>query len=97
MAQIIYSGAALADLERIAEFLLLQDARAAVARFADIRSAVEVLARHPLIGRRTEGQLRELVISRGRAGYIALYRFDPVFDAVCVLRIRHQSEAGFRD
>ena len=97
MAQVVYSEEALADLERIAEFLLAQDPPTALERFAGIRSAVEVLTRHPLIGRRVEGQLRELVISRGRAGYIALYRFDAPFDLVRVLRVRHQSEAGYRD
>jgi plasmid stabilization system protein ParE len=97
VAQVIYSEAALADLERIAEFLLAHDVTAARARFGDIRSAVEVLSRHPLIGRRAEGELRELVISRGRAGYIALYRFDAVFDLVRILHIRHQNEAGYRD
>jgi plasmid stabilization system protein ParE len=97
VAQVIYSEAALEDLEHIAEFLLAQNPPSALDRFAGIRSAVEVLSRHPLIGRRAEGQLRELVISRGRAGYIALYRFDASLDRVRVLRIRHQSEAGYRD
>jgi plasmid stabilization system protein ParE len=97
VAQVVYSEAALVELERIAEFLLAQDPPTALERFAGIRSAVEVLTRHPLIGRRVEGQLRELVISRGRAGYIALYRFDAPLDLVRVLRVRHQSEAGYRD
>jgi toxin ParE1/3/4 len=39
--------------------------------------------------------LRELLISRGRSGHIALYRYDPGADAVLVLRVRHQREGGF--
>ena len=42
-------------------------------------------------------QLRELVISHGATGYLALYRFDAARALVRILRIRHQREAGFRD
>jgi len=41
--------------------------------------------------------MRELVISRGATGYLALYRFDPAVDAVRILRVRHQHEAGYRE
>ena len=40
---------------------------------------------------------RELVISHGATGYIALYRHDARHDVVRILRIRHQREAGYRD
>ena len=60
-----------------------------------IRSAVENLAAHPLIGRRVHGDIRELVISFGQTGYIALYRFVVPQDEVRVLAIRHQREIGF--
>jgi plasmid stabilization system protein ParE len=39
--------------------------------------------------------LRELVISRGRTGYVALYSFEEDRDAVLILAIRHQREAGY--
>jgi plasmid stabilization system protein ParE len=48
-----------------------------------------------LIGRPLETKLRELVISRGRSGYVALYSFEQVYDAVLILAIRHQREAGY--
>jgi plasmid stabilization system protein ParE len=48
-----------------------------------------------LIGRPVEGSLRELVISQGAAGYVALYRFLATEDRVNILTIRHQREAGF--
>jgi plasmid stabilization system protein ParE len=57
--------------------------------------AVAVLMRHPLIGRPVEFDLRELVISRGRTGYVALYSFEEERDAVLILAIRHQREAGY--
>lgn len=43
----------------------------------------------------TEGDLRELVISCGRTGYIALYRFVVARDEVRILALRHQREIGF--
>jgi plasmid stabilization system protein ParE len=97
MAQVVYSDEALADFERIIEFLLESSSRAASRTLADIRSAIGTLEFHPLIGRRIDDEIRELVISRGRTGYLALYRFDPALDVVRVLRLRHQREAGYRD
>lgn len=97
MAQVVYAAAALADLERLAEFLLQQAPESAPAVLARATDAIEILADHALIGRRVEGELRELVISRAASGYLALYRFDPVRDVVRLLRVRHQREVGYRD
>lgn len=97
MAQVIYGAEALADLERLAEFLLKQAPESAPAVMARVTAAIEILADHPLIGRRVEGELRELVILRGASVCIALYLFDPIRDIVRLLRIRHQREVGFRD
>ena len=41
-------------------------------------------------------RLRELVISYGRTGYVALYRVAARGDRVEILAIRHQREAGYR-
>jgi plasmid stabilization system protein ParE len=60
-----------------------------------IESAVDNLAAHPLVGRRIEGDLRELIISYGHSGYVALYRFVISRDEVRILAIRHQREIGF--
>jgi plasmid stabilization system protein ParE len=97
MAQVIYADEALADFERIVEFLLETSPGAAQQTLDSIRSAIGILEAHPLVGRRVEGHIRELVISHGHTGYLALYRFDQAFDAVRILRIRHQREAGFRE
>ncbi len=95
MARLIYSSQALRDLERLSNFLLDSDPRAAGATLDLIEEAVLVLGRHPLIGRPVESGLHELVISRGRSGYVALYSFEQAHDAVLILAIRHQREAGY--
>lgn len=95
MAQIIYAARALADLDRLTAFLLANDPRAASATAALIIEAVSVLAHHPLIGREVEDDLRELVISRGQSGYVALYGHEPREDVVLILAVRHQREAGY--
>ena len=95
MAKLIYSGQALIDLERLSDFLLGTDPLAATETIGLIEEAVTVLKRHPLIGRPVEFDLRELVISRGRTGYVALYSFEEEHDAILILSIRHQREAGY--
>lgn len=60
-----------------------------------ISEAVDVLERHPEIGRLAEQGLRELVISRGKTGYIALYDYHANDDLVVILAIRAQREAGY--
>ena|ERR1700680_3872308 len=97
MARLIYSARALEDLERLVLFRDEQAPAVAAGAFEAIVDGVNVLAAHPLMGRRVDGGMRELVISRGRTGYLALYRFEPARDLVRVLRIRHQREAGYID
>ena len=95
MARIIYSKTALFDLEKLTDFLLEIDPQVAAETADLIQEAVAVLKRHPLIGRRVETDLRELVISRGKTGYVALYSYESDQDAVLILAIRHQREAGY--
>ncbi len=95
MAKLIYSERAFADLERLTDFLIETDPSAAAETVGLIEEAVELLRRHPLIGRPVEYGLWELIISRGRTGYVALYSFEEDRDAVLVLAIRHQREAGY--
>lgn len=97
MAEIAYSTRAFQDLERLVDFLLEADPVSAPLTAALIIEAIEVLANHPLIGRLVEEGLRELLISRGRSGYVALYGYDEAEDAVLVFSIRHQREAGYFD
>ena len=95
MASIAYTAKALQDLEVLADFLASEDPSAAATMLELIAHGIETLALHPLVGRAVERGTRELVISRGRTGYIALYRYLPSRDRVDVLAIRHQREAGF--
>ena len=97
MATVSYSGDALADLERLAQFLQEEHPKFARETSALIVDGLSVLERHPLIGRSLEDEFRELLISRGRSGYVALYEYRESADHVVVHRIRHQREAGFED
>jgi plasmid stabilization system protein ParE len=96
MAQVVYSARSLIHIERALQFLRDKNSAAARDAVAAIESAVDNLAAHPLIGRRIEGDLRELVISYGQSGYVALYRFVVSQDEVRILAIRHQRELGFQ-
>jgi plasmid stabilization system protein ParE len=95
VATVVYPARALSNLERAFEFLSSENPDAAIAAESAVRSAVENLAAHPLLGRRVHGDIRELVISFGQTGYIALYRFVVPQDEVRVLAIRQQREIGF--
>ena len=96
MALVAYSDRALRDFERIFDFLAADDPAFAATVVAAIGDAVSVLARHPLIGRPAEKGLHELLISRGKSGYAALYRYLEAADVVLVLALRHQREAGYQ-
>jgi len=95
---ILFDEGAQADLERIFEFNAERDPTAALDHIERIMEAVLILDRHPEIGRRVSGEppLRELVISHGSSGYVALYDHLRVQGIVRVLAIRHQREAGYR-
>ncbi len=94
MAQVVYAPSALADLEARIRFLATESEAAATDALHAIRSAITVLEEHPLIGRPVTAELRELVISFGHTGYIALYRFLPAANLVRILGVRHQRELG---
>ncbi len=95
MAQVVYSDEALGDIERLFEFVAGRDPYAASAAVVAIRDAVNLLANHPLIGRPAAHPLRELVVSFGDSGYVALYRHRPERDEVRILAIRHQRELDY--
>jgi plasmid stabilization system protein ParE len=95
VATIVYSARSLTHLERAVEILRKENPETAVAAAQAIRSAIDNLGAHPLLGRRIHGDIRELVISYGATGYIALYRFLVPQDEIRILAIRHQLEIGF--
>jgi len=92
LASLRFTPAALADLERLAAFLRESDPAAATETVPLILNGLKVLATHPLIGRPIDSSRRELLIFRGRTGYVAQYAFLPTTDEVVFLAIRHQRE-----
>lgn len=95
---IVFDIGALDDLERIFDFNFERDPATALAHVERIRSAVTILEAHPEIGRPVGGgsTLRELIVSHGKTGYVALYEYSPVERRVRIVAIRHQREAGYR-
>lgn len=96
MTELVYTAQALVDLERLSDFLLEADPQAAQDTAVLIFEALEILVQHPEMGRKVHFGQRELVISRGRTGYLALYRFLPHLDRILVLALRHQRESGYK-
>ncbi|MBX9961672.1 MAG: type II toxin-antitoxin system RelE/ParE family toxin [Burkholderiales bacterium] len=94
MTRLVFAPRALGDIDRLADFLLDESPELAAETGPLLAGALEVLKHHPLIGRPAEHGLRELLISRGRTGYVALYRYDVSSDTALVLAIRHQRESA---
>jgi plasmid stabilization system protein ParE len=97
MARVQITVRALADLERLFDFLAEHNPKLARERMLSVRRALELLADHPLLGRQAEDGRRELILSRGRFGYVAKYRWVPAEDVVLILAVRHQLEAGYKE
>ena len=95
MTALLLSEQAAEDIERLADFLLETLPYEAAGTGALILDALALPRHHPGMGRRVGNGLRELVVSRGRSGYLALYEHDELADAVQILAIRHQRESGY--
>ena len=94
MATVVYSAHSLAQIESVLRSQRTEAPEAALHTCAAIRSAVESVAAHPLLGSRTREGLRELVISYGPSGYVALYRYLARHDEVRMLSLRPQRDVG---
>jgi toxin ParE1/3/4 len=77
------------------DLLIEHEVADASERVAGIVVAVDVLTRNPMIGRPVQAPFREFVIGRGPRGYVAPYRYAADDDAVHVVGVRGQREAGF--
>ena len=84
------------DLERLTDFLLETDADCAIETIDLILDALTILERHPRMGRPLPQGLRELGISRGLSGYLALYSYDEGANLALILAVRHQREQDYR-
>ena len=96
MPSLEWSRRALADLDRLDNFLFAKSPRAADAAIAAILAAAEDLRTFPGIGRPLSDEMpdyRELVIAFSDSGYVLLYRV--IGDIVEVQAVKHMREAGY--
>ncbi|MBY5986177.1 type II toxin-antitoxin system RelE/ParE family toxin [Halomonas sp. DP5Y7-2] len=95
MSQVKFAPAAIRDLQRLREFLRARNPDAARRAGEAIRQGVQVLGAHARLGRLVDDLpevFREWPIDFGDSGYVVRYRIDE--DAVIILAVRHQREAG---
>jgi plasmid stabilization system protein ParE len=92
-----YTAEARADLLRLYTFLLERDAPTARRALEAIRKAAEMLESFPYTCRKVEpdnAYLRELLVSFGDAGYVALFEIEGE-GTVNILAVRHQREDDY--
>ncbi len=87
------------DLLRLFDFLLQFDLDVALRARQAIEDSLQLLEQFPFTCRKAANgahgpRLRELVISFGATGYVALFEIDNA-TTVTVLAIRHQREEDF--
>lgn len=95
--QIRYSKSAKEDLLRLYGFLVEQDLAAARKALDAIRKGVEFLRDFPFTCRKATSEdplLRELIISFGARGYVALFEIEDN-KTITILAVRHQREEDF--
>ena len=79
MSHVIWSPAALADVQRLHDFLRDNDPIVAREAVKSIRKNAHILAYQPEIGRPLDDmpiEFREWLIDFGQSGHLALYRYD---------------------
>lgn len=96
MSRVVVATQVREDFDRIFDFLFQHAPAYASDRIGAIVQAIDVLEVSLLIGRPVAQGQRELIISTGASGHLALYRYDPVPDTVFVLAIRNQRERQYR-
>ena len=95
--QIRFTKEAKDDLNRLYAFLLKQNKQSAEHALEAIKKAVELLKTFPFTCRKAEANnpfLRELVISFGSNGYVALFEIEEN-NIVTILAMRHQREDDY--
>lgn len=96
MSHVIWSPAALADVQRLHDFLRDNDPIVAREAVKSIRKNAHISAYQPEIGRPLDDmpiEFREWLIDFGQSGYVALYRYDGI--KTIILAVRHQKEVGY--
>ncbi len=85
------------DLKRLYSFLVEQNIYAAKHALEAINKAIELLKTFPFTCRKAKADspfLRELVITFGANGYVALFEIEEN-NIVTILAVRHQREDDF--
>lgn len=97
MPQVIVTEMAAAGLERCRRFLVSKAPEAARRAGQIIEQYLLLLETTPEMGRVSVDlpELRELVMPFGDSGYVALYQYKQIENAVYILAFRHQKEAGY--
>ena len=94
MHRIDWTFQALADLDRLQEFLAEKNELSAERAVIRVIAAVGELVQFPDRGRpAVEPGYRELTVRFSSSGYLVLYQVKD--GTVRVIRIRHQREAGY--
>jgi plasmid stabilization system protein ParE len=96
MPRLIWSPAALRDVQRLYRSLAEKNTDAAKRAVKTIRDGMKIIALQPGIGRPAEeldAEYREWPIDFGESGYVVLYRYNK--QTAVVLAVRHQREAGY--
>ena len=83
------------DFDRIFEHFSQHSPDTTFERISEIIDGLDLLTRHPLIGRAIADGLRELVLGTKSRGYLALYKYSAELGIVFILAIRSQREAGY--
>jgi plasmid stabilization system protein ParE len=92
--KLVVSQAAIADLERLREFLSDKNPAAARQATAALVAAAESLHTFPERGRPSGADsIRELIVPFGRSNYVLRYAYSAAIDEAVILRIWHGREA----
>jgi len=93
--RVVWLPAAVADLQRLREFILPHNREAAQRAVKVIKAAVAMIETNPRIGKPAEDlpNYQDLPIPFGAAGYLLRYRIYQ--GAIYIVAIRHGKEVGY--
>jgi plasmid stabilization system protein ParE len=92
-----YTKSAKEDLLRLYQFLLKKDLESAHNALESINKSIDLLQSFPFTCRKASPDnpfLREMVISFGGGGYVALFEIEDE-NTVTILAVRHQREEDY--
>lgn len=91
--KLVFLPQALADIERLHEFLSIRNEAAARRALLAIDTGIDLLQENPLIGIAMPDRVeRQLFIPFGKSAYVLRYRLHPVQNLLVVVRVWHGRE-----